>query len=60
MTRNNIVIDKLVIAGVDFDNARNKLDQMYKYCEVIEWKIEDNAKYETDFDKVLDLITKTQ
>ncbi len=61
VTRNNIVIDKLVIAGIDFENARSKLDQMYRYCEVTEWSIEDNLKQDsTDFDKVLDLITRTE
>jgi hypothetical protein len=61
MTRNNIVIEKITIAGIDFESAQKKLNQMYRHCDVIEWFIEENTKQgSTDFDKIIDLIIKTE
>lgn len=61
MTRNNIVIEKIVIAAIDLENAKKKLDQMYRFCDVIECStLEDIKQGLTDFDKVIDLITKTE
>jgi len=58
LTRNQVLVDKLVIAANDFDSAKMKLERMYPYCEIVE-SIEDSSAFDkVTFDEILDLITK--
>ncbi len=34
-TRSGQFIERIVIAGKDRDNAEQKLNQMYRYCEIV-------------------------
>jgi hypothetical protein len=58
MTRNQIAVDKLMIAGSDFESAKVKLEKMYPHCEILEYQAEQSATKKASFDDILDLITK--
>ena len=58
LTRNQVVVDKLVIAARDFDGAKIKLERMYPYCEIVEFQEDLSNANKASFDEILDLITK--
>jgi hypothetical protein len=58
LTRNHVLVDKLVIGAKDFDGARIKLERMYPYCEIVESQEEFSNSNKASFDEILDLITK--
>jgi hypothetical protein len=58
LTRNHVLVDKLVIGAQDFDGARIKLERMYPYCEIVESQEEFSNSNKASFDEILDLITK--
>jgi len=58
VTRNNFIVDKLIISSVDLEGAQRKLEQMYRYCQVLECEPIEEYAQELSFDKVLDLVTR--
>ena len=60
MTRNQIVVDKLVVAGEDFEIVKNKLERMYPHCEILDHQMETAITNKASFDEILDLITKKE
>lgn len=58
LTRNHVMVDKLVIGAKDFDGARIKLEKMYPYCEIVESQEDLSNANKANFDEILDLITK--
>ncbi len=58
LTRNQVLVDKLVIAAKDFDSAKIKLERMYPHCEIVEFQEDLSAANKISFDEILDLITK--
>ena len=58
LTRNQVVVDKLVIAAKDFDGAKIKLERMYPHCEIVEFQEDLSNANKASFDEILDLITK--
>jgi hypothetical protein len=58
LTRNHVLVDKLVIGAKDFDGAKIKLEKMYPYCEIVESQEELSNSNKASFDEILDIITK--
>lgn len=60
-TRTGMQVDNLMIHGRDLDDARRKLEQMYRHCEILETKtvpIGRRAGGSASFEEVLSLVTK--
>lgn len=60
-TRDGQKIESLVIAGIDQQDAERKLNQMYRYCEVIRCEIKEAAikqSESTSVEDILSLISK--
>jgi hypothetical protein len=60
-TRTGMQVDNLMIHGRDLDDARRKLEQMYRHCEVLETRtvpLVRRADYAASFEDVLALVTK--
>ena len=59
-TRQGMLVDNLLIHGVDEADAERKLRQMYQHCEILE-RTEHQGGRRRDaasFEKVLALVTK--
>ena len=60
-TRDGQKIESLVIGGIDQQDAERKLNQMYRYCEILRCESKDgNAKQadSTSVEDILSLISK--
>lgn len=58
-SRNGVIVNNLQIYGRTEDEARQKLEQMYRYCEVIESRVaplEHNGSF--SYEEVMDMISK--
>ncbi|MEJ1959861.1 MAG: hypothetical protein WDM70_10915 [Nitrosomonadales bacterium] len=60
-TRNGQKVDSVQIYGKDLPDAERKLRQMYRHCEVLQYKIVDLDKkisQSADIEEVLTLIAR--
>lgn len=61
-TRDGQKIESLVIGGVDQQDAERKLNQMYRYCEILRCETKDPAGLKqsdsTSVEDILSLISK--
>lgn len=59
-TRAGMVVDNLMIPGRDQAEAERKLQQIYRYCEILEAKpVEQSVKEESmDMDGIISLISR--
>ena len=61
-TRGGMVVDNLTIPGRDQAEAERKLQQIYRYCEILEAKpVEHAGKEESmDMDGIISLISRQE
>lgn len=60
-TRTGMQVDNLMIHGRDLDDARRKLEQMYRHCQVLETRtvpLVRRLDHAASFEDVLSLVTK--
>jgi hypothetical protein len=59
-TRGGMVVDNLMIPGRDQAEAEKKLQQIYRYCEILEAKpVQQQAREESmDMDGIISLISR--
>lgn len=60
-TRTGMRVDNLMIHGRDLADARRKLEQMYRHCEIIETRTVTIARRQdaaASFEEVLSLVAK--
>ena len=59
-TRGGMIVDNLMIPGRDQADAEKKLQQIYRYCEVLEAKpVQHHGKEEAmDMDGIISLISR--
>jgi hypothetical protein len=60
-TRTGMQVDNLMIHGRDLADARRKLEQMYRHCEILETKTVATPKRvdaSASFEDVLSLVSK--
>lgn len=58
-SRNGVIVNNLQIYGRTEEEARQKLEQMYMYCEVIESRVaplEHNGNF--SYEDIMDVISK--
>lgn len=56
-TRDGQRIESLVIGGVDQKDAERKLNQMYRYCEVLRCESKDAGVRQSDSNSVEDILS---
>jgi len=56
-TRDGQKIESLVIAGNDQQDAERKLNQMYRYCEILRCEAKDVAIKQADSNSVEDILS---
>ena len=56
-TRDGQRIDSLVIGGVDKQDAERKLNQMYRYCEVLRCDSKDAANKQVESNSIEDILS---
>jgi hypothetical protein len=56
-TRDGQRIESLVIGGLDQQDAERKLNQMYRYCEIIRCETKDNGVKQCDSTSVEDILS---
>ena len=56
-TRDGQRIESLVIGGLDQQDAERKLNQMYRYCEIIRCETKDNGVKQSDSTSVEDILS---
>ena len=57
-TRNGVVVDNLKILGHSEDEAKRKLEQMYRHCEILDSRITMPERAgNSNYEDVLNLIT---
>ena len=56
-TRDGQRIESLVIGGIDQKDAERKLNQMYRYCEIISCETKDSAIKQADSTSVEDILS---
>ncbi len=56
-TRDGQRIESLVIGGLDLKDAERKLNQMYRYCEIIRCESKDGAIKQGDSTSVEDILS---
>jgi hypothetical protein len=59
-TRGGMIVDNLMIPGRDQADAEKKLQQIYRYCEILEAKsVQHHAREEAmDMDGIISLISR--
>ena len=59
-TRGGMIVDNLMIPGRDQAEAERKLQQIYRYCEILEAKsVQQQVKEESmDMDGIISLISR--
>jgi len=63
-TRDGQKIDSLMIGGIDQQDAERKLNQMYRYCEILSCSVKDGVALgakqpdSTSVEDILSLISK--
>lgn len=56
-TRDGQRIESLVIAGIDQQDAERKLNQMYRYCEILRCETKDLGNKQSDSNSVEDILS---
>lgn len=56
-TRDGQRIESLVIGGIDQQDAERKLNQMYRYCEILRCETKDAASKPSDSNSVEDILS---
>jgi hypothetical protein len=56
-TRDGQKIESLVIGGVDQQDAERKLNQMYRYCEILRCETKDAGLKQSDSNSVEDILS---
>ena len=56
-TRDGQRIESLVIAGIDQQDAERKLNQMYRYCEIIRCETKEAGIKQSDSTSVEDILS---
>jgi len=56
-TRDGQKIESLVIGGIDQQDAERKLNQMYRYCEILSCEVKDAGGKQTDSTSVEDILS---
>jgi len=56
-TRDGQRIESLIIGGNDQQDAERKLNQMYRYCEILRCEIKDGVSKSSDSNSVEDILS---
>lgn len=56
-TRDGHKIDSLLIGGIDQQDAERKLNQMYRYCEILRCELKDNNINQAESNSVEDILS---
>ncbi|MGV8935063.1 MAG: hypothetical protein ACOH1I_10590 [Gallionellaceae bacterium] len=56
-TRDGQRIESLVIGGLDQQDAERKLNQMYRYCEILRCESKDANSKQTDSNSIEDILS---
>jgi hypothetical protein len=56
-TRDGQKIESLVIGGIDQQDAERKLNQIYRYCEILSCESKDAAVKQSDSTSVEDILS---
>lgn len=56
-TRGGQRIESLVIGGIDQQDAERRLNQMYRYCEILRCEAKDVGIKQTDSSSVEDILS---
>jgi len=56
-TRGGQRIESLVIGGIDQQDAERRLNQMYRYCEILRCEAKDGGIKQTDSSSVEDILS---
>jgi hypothetical protein len=56
-TRDGQKIESLVIGGIDQQDAERKLNQMYRYCEILRCESKDGNVNQSDSNSIEDIIS---
>jgi len=56
-TRDGQRIESLVIGGIDQQDAERKLNQMYRYCEILRCETKDGMVKQSDLTSVEDILS---
>lgn len=56
-TRDGQRIESLVIGGIDQKDAERKLNQMYRYCEILRCESKDTVVKQADSNSVEDILS---
>ena len=56
-TRDGQRIDSLVIGGIDQQDAERKLNQMYRYCEILSCESKDGGVKQADSNSIEDILS---
>ena len=56
-TRDGQKIESLMIGGIDQQDAERKLNQMYRYCEILRCESKDGGLKQSDSNSVEDILS---
>jgi len=56
-TRDGQKIESLMIGGIDQQDAERKLNQMYRYCEILRCESKDGGVKQSDSNSVEDILS---
>ena len=56
-TRDGQKIESLMIGGIDQQDAERKLNQMYRYCEILRCESKDGGIKQSDSNSVEDILS---
>lgn len=56
-TRDGQKIESLVIGGIDQQDAERKLNQMYRYCEILRCESKDGNVKQSDSTSIEDILS---
>lgn len=56
-TRDGQKIESLLIGGIDQQDAERKLNQMYRYCEILRCDTKDGALKQSDSTSIEDILS---
>ena len=56
-TRDGQRVDSLIIGGIDQQDAERKLNQMYRYCEILRCETKDTIGKQSDSNSIEDILS---
>jgi hypothetical protein len=56
-TRDGQKVDSLLIGGIDQQDAERKLNQMYRYCEILRCEVKEVGGRQSDSTSVEDILS---